>query len=278
MPQAPDRFQPAPTTQPGIGFAAQPHPFWKALEGVVRGLQMSQGSTNPWGMHEPTLTSSQAVGPAAQGAANVMNDPRNAWMGLGGAVGMAKLPKKAKEAFHIIDRHTGEIVGRAQSFKHAIHKVDKLDNEYGGYRYTHKRIEDEAPSGMPPAMGTTPVQPTYLPKSTTDTGGFGASSMGMRAAMNMPRPNTRVGASGNEPQVRAMYQDGLEQGHRLAEILTDFKHPLYKPAVEFYQNLPLNSKEDVNKIIGGKIDLQNEVMKSMNGTNGGGQSPLGYGQ
>lgn len=92
MPQAPDQYQPRPTAppQPGLGFANQPHPFWKALENVVNGLRMSSNQPAPWGMHEPTLTASQAVGPAMSGALDTMADPRNAWMGLGPIAGMAR--------------------------------------------------------------------------------------------------------------------------------------------------------------------------------------------
>ena len=38
--------------------------------------------------------------------------------------------------YQIIDRHTGQIVGHASMLKRAIAAVDKLDNAYGGYRYT----------------------------------------------------------------------------------------------------------------------------------------------
>lgn len=75
-----------------LGYGDEPHPFWKALEGVVsgiRGLRMS-GSQTPWGFHEPTVTAGQAVGPAMAGMGNVLSDPRNAWMGLGPVAGMAR--------------------------------------------------------------------------------------------------------------------------------------------------------------------------------------------
>ena len=106
MPQAPDQFQPAnPNQPPGMGMAEQPHPFWKALEGVVSGLrnmQMSQGSTNPWGMHEPTLQAAQAIGPGFSKAGEIMSDPRNAWMGMGPAMGMAAMGRGMRGAGNAI--------------------------------------------------------------------------------------------------------------------------------------------------------------------------------
>lgn len=44
--------------------------------------------------------------------------------------------------YAIIDRHTGEQVGKPYTSKNrARSRVDALDNEYGGYRYTVKQIE-----------------------------------------------------------------------------------------------------------------------------------------
>jgi hypothetical protein len=96
MPQAPDRFQPIqPALQDslgnlGFGYADQPHPFWKALEGVVNGLRGMQTSKAPWGMHEPTVTAGAGVEQGLNTASDVMADPRNAWMGLGPVAGMAR--------------------------------------------------------------------------------------------------------------------------------------------------------------------------------------------
>lgn len=45
----------------------------------------------------------------------------------------------------IIDRHTGETVGKPYTSKNrARGRVDKLDNEYGGYRYSVRAVVDEA--------------------------------------------------------------------------------------------------------------------------------------
>jgi len=87
MPQAPAQYQPAnPQPHPGMGFREQPNPIWEAIESLVkgmRGMNMSSNQPPPWGMHEPTLTAASAVGPAMQGAGDVMADPRNTWLGLG---------------------------------------------------------------------------------------------------------------------------------------------------------------------------------------------------
>lgn len=44
-----------------------------------------------WGFHEPTVTAGEAMGPIAQGAGQVLSDPRNSWMGLGPIAGMAAM-------------------------------------------------------------------------------------------------------------------------------------------------------------------------------------------
>lgn len=46
--------------------------------------------------------------------------------------------------YHIIDGHTGEVVGKAQTLNRALRSVDQRDNAYGGYRFRHQPIyEDE---------------------------------------------------------------------------------------------------------------------------------------
>ena len=37
--------------------------------------------------------------------------------------------------YHVIDKHTKQIVGKYASHKRAINRADKLDNIYGAYRY-----------------------------------------------------------------------------------------------------------------------------------------------
>ena len=97
MPQAPDSMQ--PTQHPGMGYAEQPNMFWKALDGVVNGLRNYQGAqANPSLFHEPTMTAASAVGPAMQGGLDVMADPRNAWMGMGPAAGMALMGRGIRGA------------------------------------------------------------------------------------------------------------------------------------------------------------------------------------
>lgn len=104
-----------------------------------------------------------------------------------------------------------------------------------------------------------------------ELGGFNVPTSTMRQAMDMPRPNTRVGASGNEPQVRETFHQGLEQGHKLADVLMNVNHPLYGQATEFYQGLPMNSKEDINKIMGGMEQLS--AARRPNAIDGGGVVP-----
>jgi len=41
----------------------------------------------------------------------------------------------------IIDRQTGKIVGEYTNRKIARNRADKLDNQYGGYRYLVKEVE-----------------------------------------------------------------------------------------------------------------------------------------
>ena len=97
--------QPA-NPQPGMGFAEQPNLFWRALEGVTKGLRnmggggLGQMSRNqPWGMnHEPMITASQAMGSIGQGAMDVASDPRNAWLGMGPMTGMALMGKGIRGA------------------------------------------------------------------------------------------------------------------------------------------------------------------------------------
>ena len=44
--------------------------------------------------------------------------------------------------YAVVDRHTGEQVGKAYTSKsRARSRVDALDNAYGAYRYTVKQIE-----------------------------------------------------------------------------------------------------------------------------------------
>lgn len=37
--------------------------------------------------------------------------------------------------YQVYDRHTGKDIGKPLSLPAAIRKVDRLDNQYGGYRY-----------------------------------------------------------------------------------------------------------------------------------------------
>jgi hypothetical protein len=43
--------------------------------------------------------------------------------------------------YKVIDRKTGKVIGIYQTLKRAKRKIDKLDNEYGAYRYYSHKIE-----------------------------------------------------------------------------------------------------------------------------------------
>lgn len=103
MPLAPDRFQPrfGYTEQPqAMGqtlqnatdpLREQRHPFWDVLEGLVgsfRGMQTSRA--NPSLFHEPTVTAGAGFGQGLSAAGNILDDPRNAWIGLGPLAAMAR--------------------------------------------------------------------------------------------------------------------------------------------------------------------------------------------
>jgi hypothetical protein len=49
------------------------------------------------------------------------------------------------QMYMVIDRKTGDKIGKGsyQSIKRARNKRDKLDNEYGGYRYFVREIETQ---------------------------------------------------------------------------------------------------------------------------------------
>lgn len=43
--------------------------------------------------------------------------------------------------YEIIDTHTKQVVGRCKTLRSAIRSVDRRDNAYGAYRYTHRKVE-----------------------------------------------------------------------------------------------------------------------------------------
>ena len=49
--------------------------------------------------------------------------------------------------YHIIDGHTGSVVGKTKNSRQATNMVDRRDNAYGGYRYQRKPIYDESDWG-----------------------------------------------------------------------------------------------------------------------------------
>jgi hypothetical protein len=44
--------------------------------------------------------------------------------------------------YEIVDRQTGKVVATAKTLKTALRAVDRRDNAYGGYRYYHRRVND----------------------------------------------------------------------------------------------------------------------------------------
>jgi hypothetical protein len=43
--------------------------------------------------------------------------------------------------YEVVDRHTGKVMGTYSTLRRALHRVDRLDNEYGGYRYFHRAVK-----------------------------------------------------------------------------------------------------------------------------------------
>ncbi len=43
--------------------------------------------------------------------------------------------------YQVIDRKTGKVVGKYKNLRTAVNAVNRLDNQYGGCRYHHKRID-----------------------------------------------------------------------------------------------------------------------------------------
>lgn len=120
--------------EPLNALASQMAPFIPSLSGQRVPTDEPDPSYVPTGGPSLNVLGNKIMG--------IAEDPRNAWIGLG-PIGMAtKIPKAAKRFYHIIDNQTDQIVGRAPSLKHAIHKVDKLDNEYGAVRYHHKEVPE----------------------------------------------------------------------------------------------------------------------------------------
>jgi hypothetical protein len=57
---------------------------------------------------------------------------------------IAELHKKAGPAgYHIVDSHTGKVVGKARTSVGASRSVDKRDNAYGGYHHRRVPIYDK---------------------------------------------------------------------------------------------------------------------------------------
>lgn len=81
MPISLDKYQ--------LGYAQAPDSFWSSLANTIEQLHTKPNQT-PWGFHEPTITASEAVGPVASTAGDILSDPRNSWMGFGPIAMVAK--------------------------------------------------------------------------------------------------------------------------------------------------------------------------------------------
>ena len=75
-----------------------------------------------------------------------LNDDERGHTGPNGAVDHGPINPKSDYAlgyrYHIVDRHTGNVVGKAKTLKHASRSIDRRDNAYGAYRYTHRTIPE----------------------------------------------------------------------------------------------------------------------------------------
>jgi hypothetical protein len=47
----------------------------------------------------------------------------------------------AQPVWQVLDNHTGAAMGKPLNRRAASRKVDRLDNEYGGYRYSVKQVQ-----------------------------------------------------------------------------------------------------------------------------------------
>ena len=86
-------------------------------------------------LQDPLFSPSDVGNAAKMGAAGL----KGAMMAAPALAGMAK--------YQVTDNHTGQVVGLYETLKRASHKADKLDNEYGAYRYSTKRVEDKDIAG-----------------------------------------------------------------------------------------------------------------------------------
>lgn len=117
-------------------------------------------------------------------------------------------------------------------------------------------------------------------KGMQDLGGFNVPVGEMRRAMDMPRPNTRIGASGDELDVRKAYMGTVDGSNMLAGRLMDLNHPQYQQLAERYQMATPDEKELLNKTMAGLESLRQEKVDKYSSIPGGWVPPkwLNYGQ
>lgn len=55
---------------------------------------------------------------------------------------VAHAPARVEPAggYEIVDRQTGRVVGHVKTLRAALRSIDRRDNAYGGYRYTHRAV------------------------------------------------------------------------------------------------------------------------------------------
>jgi len=129
---------------PGAGAGQQVDPRMLAL--LLR-AKMAAGRGAPVGAGAPA---GPGMGPMKRGGKAEHDDAREDRALIKSMVKGKALTGKAEggalsapSAYHVIDRHTGQVVGKYKSGVRASNVVDKKDNEYGASRYSRKPIYDK---------------------------------------------------------------------------------------------------------------------------------------
>jgi hypothetical protein len=128
---------------PGAGAGQQVDPRMLAL---LR-AKMAAGRGAPMGAGAPA---GPGMGPMKRGGKAEHDDAREDRALIKSMVKGKALTGKAEggalsapSAYHVIDRHTGQVVGKYKSGVRASNVVDKKDNEYGASRYSRKPVYEE---------------------------------------------------------------------------------------------------------------------------------------
>ena len=109
--------------------------------------------------------------------------------------------KSTPSSFHVYDNQTGARVNRTEykNLKTANRAVDRLDDAYGGYRYTAKpassQSEKAGPVNMTGSMGNTGGKPETA-NYRSSTGGGGGGGGGLKNLLDPDSPlNRKKGGS-----------------------------------------------------------------------------------